>query len=725
MPDLSPVVGDPFAGPVLAPVSGDPFAGQPSPFDQSPPTFADSPFASSGTLSSYEPSSADRLRVDASQGLQGLGASRGYADNFGAGLANVVSNSPLGAGMQAQDASRDFGQGNYTGGGLNAGASALAIFAGPMSRTADIAALDLAKGMAAKGAEQEAIRDATGWFTGADGKWRYEISDHAASLAPNGMADIDAGKTGLLPDVLEHKELYDAYPQLRYTQVSAIPKRMRARTAGDMLGSSRMRLDPGGEDVLKTALHETQHGVQDIEGFGKGAAVSQSPLALTPELEKTWANLKAIKGVAADIVRTDPNYLSNPRYQAIQDLVERIVPDFEAKARYEGYRRLMGETEARNVEDRSWMTPKVRADISPKLTQDYPDEMQLQPTGAGGAAASAPEPKPGIIAYHGSPHSFDQFDLSKIGTGEGAQAYGHGLYFAENEGIAKSYRDQMRGQGVQLRSTIENALPDKSFTQSDLGAIYSAAMNGNKDPISAAREVQGRLPHLRDGSFMGPPTPNQTKLADAITELRQQAQGSMYQVQIAANPDHFLDWDKPLSEQHPVVQDAIKTNATSSSDPSLLGPIRRHAQALEAGNYDSIPGDTAYKLVGGYANPAEASQKLREAGIPGIKYLDNDSRGSISQIDAVKRSIAIADKWAKNDPEANKAADALRKELSDLQASQSRNYVMFSDKNINILKKYGIGGLVAGAGGAAALGQGDQAQAHQLTPVSGNPFEGP
>ena len=43
----------------------------------------------------------------------------------------------------------------------------------------------------------------------------------------------------------------------------------------------------------------------------------------------------------------------------------------------------------------------------------------------------------GIKAYHGSPHDFDRFDLSKIGTGEGAQAYGHGLYFAENEGVAE------------------------------------------------------------------------------------------------------------------------------------------------------------------------------------------------------------------------------------------------------------------------------------------------
>ena len=42
----------------------------------------------------------------------------------------------------------------------------------------------------------------------------------------------------------------------------------------------------------------------------------------------------------------------------------------------------------------------------------------------------------GIRAYHGSPHDFDRFDMSKIGTGEGAQAYGHGLYLAESPAVA-------------------------------------------------------------------------------------------------------------------------------------------------------------------------------------------------------------------------------------------------------------------------------------------------
>src|SRR5215472_5232639 len=48
-----------------------------------------------------------------------------------------------------------------------------------------------------------------------------------------------------------------------------------------------------------------------------------------------------------------------------------------------------------------------------------------------------------IRAYHGSPYAFEKFDPAKIGTGEGAQAYGHGLYFAGSEAVARNYRDKL------------------------------------------------------------------------------------------------------------------------------------------------------------------------------------------------------------------------------------------------------------------------------------------
>ena len=56
-----------------------------------------------------------------------------------------------------------------------------------------------------------------------------------------------------------------------------------------------------------------------------------------------------------------------------------------------------------------------------------------------GILANAYNPM-GITVYHGSPHKFTKLDSSKIGTGEGAQAYGDGLYFAESPDVAKSYQ---------------------------------------------------------------------------------------------------------------------------------------------------------------------------------------------------------------------------------------------------------------------------------------------
>ena len=112
--------------------------------------------------------------------------------------------------------------------------------------------------------------------------------------------------------------------------------------------------------------------------------------------------------------------------------------------------------------------------------------------GLGGVPAEAGEAILGsgpIRAYHGSPYDFDKFDMSKIGTGEGAQAYGHGLYFAENPEVAEQYAKM----GVQFTDPQGN-------------------------PLST---------------------------------------GHRYEVNINADPTHFLDWNKPLSEHSAHVQKAL------------------------------------------------------------------------------------------------------------------------------------------------------------------------
>src|SRR5690606_14191023 len=48
-----------------------------------------------------------------------------------------------------------------------------------------------------------------------------------------------------------------------------------------------------------------------------------------------------------------------------------------------------------------------------------------------------------IRAFHGSPHDFDRFSMDRIGSGAGSQDFGYGLYFAENENVARNYKDAL------------------------------------------------------------------------------------------------------------------------------------------------------------------------------------------------------------------------------------------------------------------------------------------
>lgn len=292
-----------------------------------------------------------------------------------------------------------------------------------------------------------------------------------------------------------------------------------------------------------------------------------------------------------------------------------------------------------------------------------------------------------ITAYHGSPHDFDRFDLSKIGTGEGAQAYGHGLYFAENEGVAKGYRDTL--------GPVRGKLPDDIISlPPDMRKAIQAHADSDADPVTAAKRAQYMSSNLRQVDL--------PKVTDMIERTREAKAGKMYQVAIKAPPEHFLDWDKPLSEQGDVGKKARDT----------LAQLRN----ADAGAKKRIHGMTVEALSQDFQDP-QIAQKLREAGIPGIKYLDQGSRGLgskdkiddliASTLDAVggNRDKAIKElqgridssaslpvQYRANNPQLPQAIERLKQGWSD---PRTRNYVVFDDKIIDILKKYGIAGIGA------------------------------
>ena len=250
-----------------------------------------------------------------------------------------------------------------------------------------------------------------------------------------------------------------------------------------------------------------------------------------------------------------------------------------------------------------------------------------------------------IKAYHGSPHDFDQFSLSKIGTGEGAQAYGHGLYFADNEGVARSYRDSLAAKSA-----------PKSQGGIDLQELYQY-LPDEPTTMAQAQSDFGRLVE------MGAIEPNQEKQFLDLWDqnIRAADKGRMYEVNINADPEDFLDWDAPLSQQSEKVQKVLGPNWRMRNDmrPEATGS----AAFRKLGNMG--PNELAARMP-----PGEQSAEgvLKARGIPGIKYLDGASRAA---------------------------------------GQGTRNYVVFDDKLIDIVKKYGI----AGAIGAGMI---NQAQARQL-----------
>lgn len=270
-----------------------------------------------------------------------------------------------------------------------------------------------------------------------------------------------------------------------------------------------------------------------------------------------------------------------------------------------------------------------------------------------------------IRAYHGSPHSFDAFDASKIGTGEGAQAYGHGLYFAGNERVAKAYRDNI--PAVPSGPTAQ-ALQELS------SRLLPLELEGARirDAMDAAAELRGDL-SPGWGNIRGVPPdvlrelgPRLQSVNDEINKLRMQEQqirqglrGHMYEVEIGYPEDALLDYDRPFATPGGIRGAAV----LRQENPDILTePMLR---ALRDGSW-------RFESYAGWQNAAEAlarlpktqsgAQALMEAGVPGVRYLDQGSRA---------------------------AGDG------------TRNYVIFpgAEDRIRILRKYGL--LAPMAAGAA------------------------
>lgn len=234
------------------------------------------------------------------------------------------------------------------------------------------------------------------------------------------------------------------------------------------------------------------------------------------------------------------------------------------------------------------------------------------------------------IGHHGTPHRWPAEPgfphgrprLDKIGSGEGAQAYGWGFYHADADEVANTYGAKLAARG----NTFGDVQTAKRVLAENDGDMAAA----RKQLDRMAREVEGA---------------NRRMLYDTANNLEalSEATGNVYTLDVPdADLAKYLDWDAPLSEQPEAVRDAVqpllKSPPRTPREREEIDALARElsemsVRADSAPPYDPTGREVYQALVGNVsvfgANGKDkaASERLRDLGIPGLKYLDQGSRG--------------------------------------------------------------------------------------------------
>jgi len=230
-----------------------------------------------------------------------------------------------------------------------------------------------------------------------------------------------------------------------------------------------------------------------------------------------------------------------------------------------------------------------------------------------------------MTAFHGSPHKFDVFDMKKVGTGEGAQAYGHGLYFAENPKVAENYADQVPLSEV--KRNFLDTLPEDAEFEELLDLIGTKTFSEQQEQVIQALAADDWLGFDYPSQAISAAYSKNLKNWDPSPALIEAVSGSknLYEVDIPdAAIDKMLDWNKPLREQPESVQKAM---GDLWPDPAMTGGEAYTRLARMPG----FVGDArrTQGIDGAYSSQNIVSQRLNdELGIPGIKYFDSGSRAA-------------------------------------------------------------------------------------------------
>lgn len=476
-----------------------------------------------------------------------------------------------------------------------------------------------------------------------DGKLRAEIDASQASLkAPENFPFLSMFDEwsrgmgyrknpvwrGLLEDVLNFDELYEAYPSLRKMYVFAYKnKKDSARGYYDSeersITINLAHIGPIGAQ-LSTLLHEIQHAIQDIEGFARGSNLEEG----------------------------------------------RSLDD---------YMRSAGEIESRNVEKRILWDGERRESKPFNDTLEFPGEAivsfsiaSAQDQGlfhdghfeAGNAVITEPGVTFSITALHASPHSFRKFSTDFMGKGEGAQAYGWGLYFAENPKVNRSYMNQFAQDKatwkfrevetgvieVMQRSLVgsflpKDALPEAKEDASDiawsvLGDLVDAA-RGSMTVLDIVMELHDEIDTNRKYAETYPQEREKLEqlegfmlsLLDHLDEIEvRTGMPSNYRVELNVEDSELLGWD--------YVDETVLALLKDSPVEEVRYALE-HAERRADYRGENVSGKDVYQELfdafwdgeDGTKQEAQkaASVSLLSSDIKGIRYADGYTRGKVEE----------------------------------------------------------------------------------------------
>jgi len=317
--------------------------------------------------------------------------------------------------------------------------------------------------------------------------------------------------------------------------------------------------------------------------------------------------------------------------------------------------------------------------------------------------------------FHGTPHIVDKFRLDKIGTGEGVQAYGWGLYFTENRGIAEGYAKKLarrmpkykhpgydEGYKSKLPRAIASVLQDfsskKKSDKSTLKDIVENRIDSYNERLADYKKRRSSIENNETTYLMGEDkdswggrniykscereiveaTDNISALKNMLSDmpkfeglLRIEAEAKVAEAAEAAkikrhiytvgvgeektNAD-YIPWHEPISDDQLVkIEKAIRD---IGGDPAKADFLKGDILFSESNGHKTgaevYEGLTRYfKKFGSEERPdKQASEFLDAAGIAGIEYPTEY--------------------------------------LSKRDKNQERNYVIFDEGKIEIIKDFGF-----------------------------------